>query len=56
MENTMRAPITDAVTERLDRIERQMRLWKAFAMLGLLVAGWLLLMGLAPSGPPIVAA
>lgn len=56
MENIMRAPITDAVMERLDRLERQMRLWRAFGTLAVLVAGLLLLMGLAPSGPPIVAA
>lgn len=52
----MGAPISDAVMERLDRLERQMRLWKALGVLGLLAAGGLLLMGLAPSGPPIVAA
>jgi hypothetical protein len=56
MEHTMRASITDAVTERLDRIERQLRSWKAFGVLALLVAGGMLLMGLAPSGPPTVAA
>ncbi len=52
----MRAPITDAVTERLDRLERQMRLWREFGTLAGLAAVVLLLMGLAPSGPPIVAA
>ncbi|MBI4207672.1 MAG: hypothetical protein HY527_21840 [Betaproteobacteria bacterium] len=52
----MRAPMPDAVMERLDRLERQIRLWRAFGALAVLVAALLLFMGLAPSGPPIVAA
>ncbi|MBI2205123.1 MAG: hypothetical protein HYU41_14845 [Candidatus Rokubacteria bacterium] len=56
MENIMRAPITDAVMERLDRLERQIRLWRAFGTLSVLVAALLLFMGLGPSGPPVVAA
>ncbi len=56
MENTMLAPITDAVTERVDRLERQMRSWRVFGTLAGLAAVVLLLMGLAPSGPPTVAA
>lgn len=56
MENTMQAPITDDVTERLDRLERHMRLWRVFGTLAGLAAVVLLLMGLAPSGPPTVAA
>ncbi len=52
----MAAPITDAVSERLDRLERQMRRWKAFGTLAGLAASGLLLMGLEVSGPPTVAA
>lgn len=56
MEDTRRGSITDGVNERLARLERGMRLWSALGPLVVVVAGALLLMGLAPSGPPIVAA
>jgi hypothetical protein len=56
MENTMGAPMADAVTERLDRLERQVRLWEMFGALAAFAAIALLLAGLAPSGPPTVAA
>ncbi len=56
MEITVRAPVTGAASERLDRLERQMRRWKAFGTLAGLAASGLLLMGLEVSGPPTVAA
>jgi len=56
MEKTMGAPIADTVTERLDRLERQLRVWRIFGTLAVLVTVALLLTGLAPSGPPTVAA
>ncbi len=52
----MIAATTDAVTERLDRLERLLRLWRTFGTLAVLAIVVLLLMGLAPSGPPTVAA
>lgn len=52
----MGAPRADAVTERLDRLERQLRLWEVLGTLAVLAAIALLLAGLAPSGPPTVAA
>lgn len=56
MDKTMGAPIADAVTERLDRLERQLRWWSRSGTLAVLAVVALLLTGLAPSGPPTVAA
>ena len=56
MEKTMGAPIADAVTERLDGLARQLRVWRMFGTLAVLVTIALLLTGLAPSGPPTLAA
>lgn len=52
----MVAPIPDAIAERLDRLQKTLRLWRMFETLAVLAAVALLLTGLAPSGPPTVAA
>lgn len=44
------------MAERLDRLERQLRVWRTFGTLGVLAALAVALVGLAPSGPPTVAA
>lgn len=56
MGNSMGSVSIDAITGRLDRLERQIRRWRALGLLAVAGALVLLLMGLAPSGPPILAA